>query len=173
MKLIPNFPNYAITEDGKVWSFPRLHNPRSRGRGKWLKPWVTNHGHLQIELYRNGIRHRDLIHRLVLQTFVGQCPEGMECCHYNGNPQDNRLENLRWGTHSENKQDQNRHGWNVCKGENHPYAKLTEYDVKMIIGLYKTGVFTQLELAKIAGVSRSSIEDIIHNRTWKHIKRNE
>lgn len=53
------------------------------------------------------------IHRLVLETFVGPCPEGMEACHNNGNPADNRVENLRWDTHIANMADQRVHGTRV------------------------------------------------------------
>lgn len=35
---------------------------------------------------------------LVLETFVGPCPEGMKAIHINGDAEDNRLENLKWGT---------------------------------------------------------------------------
>jgi hypothetical protein len=50
------------------------------------------------------------VHRLVLETFVGPCPDGMECCHNNGDPADNRLENLRWDTLSSNAYDRVEHG---------------------------------------------------------------
>jgi hypothetical protein len=42
--------------------------------------------------------------------FVGPAPEGMEGCHYNGDPTDNRLENLRWDTRKANVADAIRHG---------------------------------------------------------------
>jgi hypothetical protein len=45
-----------------------------------------------------------------MAAFVGPCPEGMEVCHNNGDPTDNRMENLRYGTHSSNEQDKLIHG---------------------------------------------------------------
>jgi hypothetical protein len=42
------------------------------------------------------------VHRLVLLAFVGPCPAGHEVLHLNHQPADNRLENLRYGTRSEN-----------------------------------------------------------------------
>lgn len=45
------------------------------------------------------------VHRLVLEAFVGPCPPGMEACHWNGIPGDNRLHNLRWDTPSANNAD--------------------------------------------------------------------
>ena len=54
--------------------------------------------------------HTRLVHRLVLEAFVGPRPEGMVARHLNGDPGDNRLENLAWGTQSENNYDKVRHG---------------------------------------------------------------
>lgn len=55
------------------------------------------------------------VHRLVALAFIGPCPEGMEVLHINGEPDDNRLENLRYGTRAENVADTIRHG-------RHPWA---------------------------------------------------
>jgi hypothetical protein len=53
-----------------------------------------------------------LLHRLILLAFVGEPPPGYECCHNNDDPSDNRLENLRWDTRTQNIQDAIRHGRN-------------------------------------------------------------
>jgi len=50
------------------------------------------------------------VHRLVLLAFVGAPPKGMEACHYDGDPQNNNLSNLRWDTAKENWVDRKRHG---------------------------------------------------------------
>lgn len=51
-----------------------------------------------------------LVHRLVLEAFVGPCPEGMEGCHGDGDPTNNSLGNLRWDTATSNQLDKVRHG---------------------------------------------------------------
>lgn len=50
------------------------------------------------------------IHRLVLEAFVGPCPDGMEALHSDGNKTNNNVDNLRWGTPSENNRDIVKHG---------------------------------------------------------------
>jgi hypothetical protein len=86
----------------------RCTKPRRFFRpGKLLKPTLTKSGHLDARL---GLRARGLVHNLVLEAFVGPCPEGMEACHLNDVPDDNRLANLRWGTRSDNMRDRVRNG---------------------------------------------------------------
>lgn len=57
-----------------------------------------------------GRRRRRLVQYLVLEVFVGPRPEGLICCHRNDDPTDNRLENLYWGTYSDNARDKVRNG---------------------------------------------------------------
>lgn len=51
-------------------------------------------------IHLNGQMH--LIHRLVMEAFVGPCPDNMEVDHLNSIRHDNRLENLEYVTHREN-----------------------------------------------------------------------
>lgn len=72
---------------------------RVRGPRGILRPFAGDaRGHLKVDL----CGRRVFVHRLVLDAFVGPCPDGMEGCHNNGNPADNRVENLRWDTRSAN-----------------------------------------------------------------------
>jgi len=166
MKKIPHFNNYKITIDGKVWSI--ISN-------KWLKTNpVSKYGHLQVSLMKNKKRFNKATHRLVLETFVGPCPEGMECRHLDGNPSNNRLYNLCWGTRSENCLDAVKHGTSPgqkYRGENSYQSKLTEQDVRMIIYMYQTGEFSQREIAAIYNVDPKTVFYIVHKITWKHIKK--
>ena len=163
MKQIPNFPNYSITKGGRVWS----HKPK-----KWLKPKLSSNGrYLFVNL---GRKHTCNIHRLVLETYVGPCPKGMECRHLNGNGQDNRLENLCWGTRSENRQDSIQHGtqpkpWLGKYGEQSPTSKLSNYQRRMILYQYATGLFSQNELAQEYKICRSVINHLIIGRSWPFI----
>ena len=122
----PFFIDYSVTTDGKVWSKYRvklrIDGSRLPIKGRWLKPAMHKSGHLHVVLRQDGQSYTKKIHHLVLETFIGLRPEGLECRHLNGNPADNRLENLQWGTSHENHQDSIEHG-TVPKGEKHHNTK--------------------------------------------------
>lgn len=117
---IPGFPQYEVSDSGQVRSKTRTIQCSNRvtvRQGKVLKPNRDSRNYLQVCLCDHTKRKTALVHRLVLEAFVGPAPEGKEACHINGDRQDNRLENLRWGTRSENTRDKMRHGthnWEWC-----------------------------------------------------------
>ena len=108
-KDIPGYEReYQVSDAGRVRSLPRLRVQKSKAGnlhehkcpGKTLKPRAKECGHLQVQL--RG-RNR-LVHQLVMLAFVGPCPEGMEVCHNDSDPSNNRLANLRYDTrHSRQK----------------------------------------------------------------------
>lgn len=58
-----------------------------------------------------SVRGRNVLaHRLVLEAFVGPCPEGMQACHNDGDRMNTRVGNLRWDTPKANSADRWRHG---------------------------------------------------------------
>lgn len=70
---------------------------------------------LYVGLWRESKRRNRQVHSLVLEAFVGSCPSGLECCHNDGDPSNNQLENLRWDTHKSNGEDMVKHGSQNCK----------------------------------------------------------
>jgi hypothetical protein len=76
--------------------------------GRVLRPQPRETGHLKVGLHRDGQTWL-YVHRLVLEAFVGACPDGHEACHRDGDPTNNRVGNLYWGTRSQNAQDRWRH----------------------------------------------------------------
>lgn len=108
---IPGYEGiYEVSDQGNVRSLDRVLKDGRHRRGQLRKPYLTNSGYLQVDIY-GGERHKKMyVHRLVLQAFVGEPDEGFQACHYNGNQTDNRLENLRWDSPSGNNLDKVRHG---------------------------------------------------------------
>ena len=94
-KLINGYDKYYITDDGKVISY-KYHNPRV------MKTWFQKTGYENIKLCQDGIMHHHLIHRLVAEAFIPNPLNLPEVNHIDGNPKNNRVENLEWITTKEN-----------------------------------------------------------------------
>lgn len=107
---IPGFPGYRVGDDGSVWS--RWKGSRSLS-DEWrpMKLSPGSKGYLRVNLSRpEGSYKTFRIHRLVLECFVGPCPEGMEARHFpDHDKSNNRLENLSWGTAKANAADRRTH----------------------------------------------------------------
>lgn len=108
--------------------------------------------------------------RLVCRAFHGPRPEGCICAHHNGNRTDDRAENLRWATVSENEADKRRHGTHI-RGERHPGAKLRAVDVEAIRALAATERFHWTQIAALFSVSDGLIHKIVRGEAWEEIAR--
>lgn len=104
---------YEVSDKGRVRSLPR---PATQGKLLKSRPHKRT-GHLRVYLSRNGTEVDRKVHHLVLEAFVGPKPDGMIGCHRNDIADDNRLENLKWDTHSGNNFDTVRNGnhWHARK----------------------------------------------------------
>lgn len=110
---------YEVSSLGRVRSLPRVVK-RGTGTysvsGRILRPFKGDaDGHQVISF---GKRNRHYVHLLVLEAFVGPRPDGLEGCHNDGDPTNNRASNLRWDTPSSNQLDRVKHG-------THHYARRT------------------------------------------------
>ncbi len=165
---------YEVSDLGRVRSLDHICYQRI-GRGKtpdrrvakavWgrvLKPGRGSHGYLTINIERKS----HCIHVLVLNAFVGPCPDGMEACHNNGIKLDICLTNLRWDTPKANTHDSIIHGAMVL-GEQRRQAKLTGTSAKHIRAL--KGIISQSSLARHFGVSPAAVQAVHDGRTWKHV----
>jgi len=168
VRTIPGFSHYGVTRDGRVWVFFRRDKRHRPSGGRFLRLKVDKVGRCGVTLSNKGCKYSKRIHRLVLETFVGPCPEGMECRHLNGNPKDNRLDNLCWGTPKENQADRLTHGTDL-RGEKSPNSKLTASMVRLIFNAYHDGAYTVCELVKEFKVSKSTIWAILNKKSWKHL----
>ena len=102
-------------------------------------------------------------HRLVLESFIGKCPDRMECCHNDGNAFNNHLSNLRWDTSKNNHADKVRHG-TTNRGERCGTAKLTGIQIDAI----RLDTRLQRLIAVDYGVRQNTISKIKSRVNWKH-----
>jgi hypothetical protein len=173
------FPGFRVGDDGSVWTAWRLIplgvgvGTRSEVSDAWSPLRICR---VRRGVYR-GISLRDrfkkgsrtTIHRLVLLAFAGPCPPGMECRHLDGNPANNRLRNVCWGTHRANIGDRGRHG-TTARGERVGNAKLSDEHAAAIIPRVDSGE-SRTQIATEYGVSRSIISQLARGKTFKHLRR--
>ena len=84
------------------YQISNLGNIYSKRNNRNLKPCLNNKGYYRVNLYQKGKQKTMEIHRLIALHFI-ENPENKLCIdHINRVRTDNRLENLRWATHTEN-----------------------------------------------------------------------
>lgn len=102
-RVVPDFPEYAVSSFGRVVSYKRSE-PRI------LRPGSNEWGYLHVGLSNRAVRRTCKIHVLVARAFLGPRPEGLFIRHLDGDQRNNRADNLAYGTNSENQHDSVRHG---------------------------------------------------------------
>lgn len=94
---------YEVSNLGNVRSIDRIDFGGRKLKGVPLSHNVNGESNRHtVMLYRNGKRRRVQVHVLVLEAFVSPRPAGMLGLHWDDDRHNNSLQNLRWGTKSEN-----------------------------------------------------------------------
>lgn len=88
---VVHFERYEVSTLGNV-----------RRNGKLLTPTLDTYGYRQVNLYRDTTRYTRKVYRLVMEAFRPNIDEKPQIDHINRNRSDDRLDNLRWVTASEN-----------------------------------------------------------------------
>ncbi|HEV7297959.1 MAG TPA: HNH endonuclease signature motif containing protein [Tepidisphaeraceae bacterium] len=95
-------PCYEVSDGGRV---------RDAKSHRVLRSWTTRKGYARITVQKGLACPKNyVVHRLVALTFLGDAGPDMQVAHLNGCPGDNRLQNLRWVTPSENQLHREMHG---------------------------------------------------------------
>ena len=90
-------PRYEVSDVGRV---------KNKETGRVLRPGRQSSGHVSVVLGRGNTR---TVHSLVAEAFCGPRRPGFEVRHLDGDPSNNRLTNLAWGTRGENNRDKKYH----------------------------------------------------------------
>jgi len=156
---IPGHPNYYINTNGVV--FKKVLKRKSDSY--IVSQFISRNGYAMVTLRENGSKKNRTVHSLILCAFYGDKREfGLVSRHIDGNKLNNNVNNLEWGTVSQNHNDKKRHGTFQC-GEKHGKHKLTEKDVIYIRNSDKTWV----ELQNMFNVSSGAIKSAKNG--WKHV----
>lgn len=126
--------------------------------GQVLKPYVdTVSGHMHVLIRGRKLR----VHHAVLFAFGFPRPQGQECRHLDGDPSNNDISNLRWGTRLENRHDVARHG-RERRGEAKPNHRLTLEQVKAI----RADARSARSIGAEYGVSHTAVLRIRRGERW-------
>lgn len=148
-KQIEDFPDYEVSNHGRVRS-------NKFCKTRIMKQYKTPLGYLDVCLTMSGKSTSVRVHRLVLETFVGNRPDNMEASHLDGSRDNNHVNNLVW----ESRTDNNRR----CS-----HVKLNTEKAKQIRLMSRNG-WNGAKLARKFGVSESTIYYIRHNKYWKGVE---
>lgn len=162
-RAIPEAPTYSVSNMGRIRRDARDTINKGSGRShhypeRILKLCDDGRGYLCTTAYIYGRHHRLYAHQCVLHAFVGKQEKGIEVRHINSNPRDNRLENLCYGTKSENMQDAVKTGTLIFSR-----SKLSKDDV-IAIGRDTRPIRT---IAKDYGICEATVFSIKTEKSFK------
>lgn len=118
---VPDFEGlYSVSSAGRVFSHERVYPSGWRRGARLMRLQLASTGYLRVDLNdAQGRRSSQPVHRLVARAFLGEPATGQMVRHLNGVRTDNRLDNLAWGTASENVHDSVRHGTHALASKTH------------------------------------------------------
>lgn len=154
IRQVPGWPQYGVTEDGRVWSF-RL--------GRFLAQRLGTNGYLRVVFRRERKPVDKNVHWLVAVTWVDGYRPGLEANHDDGNKLNCHASNLLWTTKKGNMQ----HAWRsgLMERSRVAGAKLTPEGVRLIRSSKRKGV----DLAREYNISCAVISEIRTGKIWRHV----
>lgn len=168
---------FEVNRNGDVRSIRRyVNSPICGGKrligGGLIVPRKSKKGYATVTMTRNGKSVSVTVHRAVATLFVSNPENKPHVNHIDGNPRNNRADNLEWCTHAENMAHARKAGLfppsKIGPGERSPAAKLTEIQV----GAIKRRLLDGESARKIAGeygVASGTIDFIKKGVTWTHV----
>lgn len=155
---------YQVSNLGRVKSLERYVRCGTNGNGKRkvneriLRAGAyCKTGHVSVVLRKHGTGQP--VHKLVMEAFVGARPENYDICHNDGNPKNNKLENLRYDTRRNNNIDVFKHGRTMGT------SKLSLEEVKEIKKLLAKGHMAQAAIAQQFDVSATTLSKIASGKS--------
>lgn len=159
--------SYEVSDRGRVrsvsrtvhWRATRIAAAHSRFHtGRVLRPSrKPRQGYMIVDV---GRQHRAMrVHMLVARAFLGPTPSSNEVRHRDGDPENNRLTNLRFGNRADNNRDIVFHG----------NRKVTVATIRSLRIRSARG-WSVKRLAQAAEISTAHVWNILKRRCYAHVK---
>jgi len=167
-KQVDGFPAYRVSDNGDIetsWQWGAFYaGMESEKKWKLIPIKFNKKGYCQLNLRDVcGKGRRTHLHRIIAETFISQPPFKNACVrHIDGNPKNNKANNLAWGTYLDNENDKIRHGTHGLRITN---SKLTSDSIALANRMREEGK-TISEIAKYIGVSHPTISRLFSGKTW-------
>lgn len=163
IKQIKNFPNYYISNQGRVWS--TISN-------RWLTPTIQTRGNHQRAYVSLGRGNKRYIHRLVAEAFLPNPNNLTEIDHKDTNGLNNSVENLQWTTHQDNLA--NPISQNNIKKNKGYYVEIEEIATgKKFIGYNQAAEYAHLHPITIKNHTHNKVKNPKWRLTGKRFKETE
>lgn len=159
---------YEVSSLGRVRSVDRMSLLKNRWGGTMLRHYkgrVIKRGRHNQDYALMSFGHSDkrLLHHVVAEAFIGPRPRGLMVLHRDGNKQNCAANNLYYGTGQDNHADAVVHGSVSYNGR----RKICPVMYLVIADMYKSGLWTQQQIAKLYGITHSMVSYIVR-RKWAH-----
>lgn len=170
MYQVSNFGNVRSVER-EIEQLDRMGNPcKMVYKGRVLKPSKRKNGYLCATFSKNNLLHRENIHRIVAKTFIPNPDNKPQVNHKDSNKENNRVDNLEWVDNSGNQKHAFKYGGQKSlRGENAPWAKLTDEIVLEIRTRHAKGDISYRQLSIEYGLSREYTRRLVLGLNWNHI----
>ena len=159
-KPIPFAPDYAASNEGRI---KRLTSRTRAKAGHIMKQTKTKFGYLTVGLSVDGRPRSVRTHRAVYAAFRGSIPKGWVVDHLDGDPSDNRLDNLESVTNGKNIRRGFRRDGRTPTGNKVGVEQVIEIRRSRAVGDRVT------DLAKRYNLTAAAISSICTGKTWGHV----
>lgn len=172
-KVIDRYPCYSVSNLGRVKSHARVvirNGHEMHLKETILKPGKMGKcGHRFVNLRKDRRATSFYVHRLVALAFIGDQPDGKpQVAHWDGDPSNNHVSNLRWASASENSQDSIRLGRNKRpSGTKSKKAIFSDFEILEIYRMYSEG-FSLRSIARKFDTGHNVVGSLLRQKSYKN-----
>ena len=149
-RVVPFAPNYTVSEYGHIAK-----------DGELLRPFTNQNGYRVAQFSINCKRLRMGLHKVIAIAFLGDCPDGLQVAHNDGNQLNNHYTNLRYATPKENCADKKRHDTNWIR---HRRA-MTTATAMLVLEMVANKV-PRRKIATELGLNVGTVNGIVYGRSY-------